>query len=84
MSRQRVRDPKGQWLYPVLLNIIDKDERGRGKTGRLYYDDERVDLDMLRHDAGGGPIRFYIVWMTDAQLAGEPGEIVDEEKEKGG
>jgi hypothetical protein len=38
----RIKGPKGEWLYPQLLYIIDRDEKGRPKTLRMTYDEEEI------------------------------------------
>jgi hypothetical protein len=38
----RVKDPKGHWIYPTLLRVLEYDEKGRPTHVRILYDDEKV------------------------------------------
>lgn len=40
--RTRIKGKNGEWLYPQLLYIIDRDEKGRPKTLRMTYDEEQL------------------------------------------
>ncbi len=70
MNRQqrraaRVWHPKGHWLYPQLLHVLDYDEKGRPKTVRIAYDEETVG-DVVP-DERRDKVTMLLVWMPDGQ-----------------
>lgn len=76
MSRrhERIRAPgkDGGWLYPTLLLIVDRDDKGRPRTVRVFYDDDTMGMieDKKPH--------FLLVYMaeqkpkTPAKPEGDP------------
>lgn len=66
MNRQqrraaRIRDPKGDWLYPELLYVRARDAQGRPTEVRITYDDETVS-DVCGDDKS--PV-MLLVWMPE-------------------
>ena len=69
VRKDRIKDPKGNWLTATLAHVLERDEKGRATVCRIYYDDETLDLKKL-----AGPenkkIEFLMFWMTGAQQRG--------------
>ena len=70
---QRGRSPNGEWMSLVLVQVLDRDERGRVKGARFVYDDDSVTLGDLvptaERDAPGGPkLEFLLLWIGDDQM----------------
>jgi hypothetical protein len=69
VRKDRIRDPKGNWLTATLVHVLERDDKGRATSCRIYYDDEDVKVGDL-----SGPenkkVEFLVVWMTGAQLSG--------------
>lgn len=61
----RIRDPKGNYLYPTLLHVIDRDHLGRPTMVRIAYDEEAIG------DVVGDDTRpeMLLVWMGERQGA---------------
>ena len=68
VRQNRVRGPKGEWLHPILFLILDRDEKGRPKNARIYYDDDDVELGQIAEERGSRKIEFHIVFMPGAQM----------------
>ena len=57
----RIRGPKGEWLYPQLLHVVERDEQGRPTHVRIAWDDETIG-DVVGSDARP---TMLLVWMPE-------------------
>jgi len=68
--KDRIKGPKG-WLYPYILHILEKDEHGRPRLMRLYFDDDKLSLGEL-----AGPekkkLEFLTVFTVDLEKPKAP------------
>jgi len=61
----RIRDPKGNYLFPTLLHVVERDAKGRPTLCRVAYDEELIGdvIPSERRDHA----EMLLVWMGDAQ-----------------
>ena len=56
----RIKDPKGNYLYPTLLHVVDRDHLGRPTNVRITYDEETLTEVGVTKDKA----EMLLVWMA--------------------
>lgn len=67
-----IRDSKGNQLFPFLLRVLERDDRGRPTSCQACYDEDRLSLD----PADEARNHFILVWApADCELEPVAGEF---------